>query len=67
VNPKNIPGAVCATQETEADVLRKAFQSAHRACEQAAYAWACAADLGRERERAFEIYENIRTATRIAA
>lgn len=36
-----------------------------REAEQAAYRYACECDVGREREKAFEIYENIRTAGRV--
>lgn len=34
------------------------------AAEKAWYAYACLCDLGLERENAFDIYENIRTAKR---
>jgi hypothetical protein len=30
-----------------------------------AYAYFCACDIGTEREKAFEIYENLRTAGRV--
>lgn len=33
--------------------------------EKVAYDYACACDIGDERERAFEIYENIRIAGRV--
>lgn len=44
--------------------LRKDFYEKHKAAEKAAYAWCCEVDVGPEREYAFQVYENIRCATR---
>ena len=46
--------------ELKADVQKKI-----RAAEQAAYKYACECDVGRDRERAFDVYENVRTAMRV--
>lgn len=44
--------------------LRSDFSTKHRAAEKAAHALACELDVGPERTRAFDVYENIRNATR---
>lgn len=46
--------------------LREDFQRKHRECEKAAHALAAATPVGRERNRAFDLYEIIRTAPREA-
>lgn len=45
--------------------LKEAMYAAQREAEKAAYAYACACDLGPERVRAFEIYERIRTSVAV--
>jgi hypothetical protein len=50
---------------TEQKRLQRVTMEAIRSAEQAAYAWACSCDEGPERNRAFEIYENVRTSTRV--
>ena len=52
-DPKNFP-------PRHKDNAFRAIQSA----EKAAYKYCCDCDIGPERERAFQIYENVRTATR---
>lgn len=47
-------------EELKEDMLKKRNEA-----EKAAYAYCCACDLGDEREKAFQIYENIRNATRL--
>lgn len=44
--------------------LKTAALTAIRTAEKAAYDYACACDVGAERERAFDVYERIRTSTR---
>lgn len=51
----------------EFEQLKTNFWQKHRECEQAAYAAACAAPLGADRVRFFELYEIIRTAPRAVA
>jgi len=46
--------------------LREDFQRKHRECEKAAHAVAAATPVGPERNRAFDLYEIIRTAPREA-
>ncbi|WP_298705885.1 hypothetical protein [Variovorax gossypii] len=46
--------------------LRDDFQRKHRECEKAAHALAAALPVGAERNRAFDLYEIIRTAPREA-
>jgi len=38
-----------------------------RDAEKAWYAYACEVPVGREREKAFEVFENVRTARRVGA
>jgi hypothetical protein len=45
--------------------LKAEMFSKRKEAEKAAYAYCGACPVGLERERAFEIYENIRNATRI--
>lgn len=45
--------------------LRNAAIDKLRDAEKAAYAYFCACPIGKERERAADIYENIRTAARV--
>lgn len=59
-------GGVGYSEEAQIEALRKAFWDAHRAAERAAHALFAALPVGRERERAAEIYENIRLAPRVA-
>lgn len=49
----------------QADSGKEARNKLMREAEKAAYAYACEVDVGLEREKAFEIYENIRTAGRV--
>lgn len=49
----------------EIEALRKDFQEKRLAAERAAYALFCALPVGRDRERASDVYENIRCATRV--
>lgn len=51
---------------SKVDQLRADFSAKHRECEKAAHALACELEVGREREIAFEQYEIIRTAPRVA-
>jgi hypothetical protein len=54
-----------AEEEVKArDAAKTEAQKTLYAAEKAWYAYASMCDLGIERERAFEIYENVRTATR---
>lgn len=52
------------TQE-EINKFKDAAMRAIRDAEKAAYDWYCACEVGRERERAATIYENVRTSTRV--
>ena len=52
------------TPEQEIEAARTTAHNARVAAESAWYAYACLCDVGAERTRAFEVYENIRTATR---
>lgn len=45
--------------------LKNDAQVKLRAAEKAWHTYAINVDVGRERERAFEIYDNVRTASRI--
>jgi len=47
------------------DQLREERNKLIRDAEQAAHYYACQCEIGREREKAFEIYENLRTAQRV--
>lgn len=56
------------TDKTEKLVALKAEANAKLLeAEKAWHAFACELPVGRERERAFEVYENVRTAPRIGA
>ncbi len=55
------------TRPKDAEKLKQEALAKIREAEKAAYAWACECDVGAERVRAFEIYDNVRTATRVAA
>ena len=48
----------------EIESLKNAAFNAHRQAEQRMHKYACALPLGEEREKAFDIYQNIRLATR---
>jgi len=52
--------------EEQIEELRKDFNSKRLAAERAAYALFCALPVGAERSQAAEVYENVRTATRVA-
>jgi hypothetical protein len=54
-----------ATTESPVVGLKADFDKKRLAAERAAYAWFCECDVGPERERASDIYENIRCATRV--
>jgi len=45
--------------------LRNDMLNKHREAEKAAYAYFCECEVGPQRERAHQIYENIRNATRV--
>lgn len=53
------------TIEEKLSDLKTKRDEAIRHAEQAAYAYCCEVELGTEREKAFEIYENIRTVGRV--
>ena len=53
-------------QEVILEQLRADFRNKHRECEKAAHALACELPVGDERTIAFEQYEIIRTAPRVA-
>jgi len=50
----------------ECELRDKAFKAIKEA-ERAVHAYACALDIGEERTKAFEIFENIRTAARVGS
>jgi hypothetical protein len=61
-------GLVVDEPLSEADqlaALKRDMLDKHRAAERAAYAYFGACPVGDERIRASEVYENIRTATRV--
>lgn len=51
--------------EQELKALKDKRNALMREAEKAAYEYFCACDVGREREKACEIYENVRTAGRV--
>ena len=51
--------------EKTLEQLRDEMYAKQREAEQAAHAYAVACDVGQERTKAFEIYDNIRNATRV--
>lgn len=53
------------SEEQKLTNLRSAAIDKLRDAEKAAYAYFCACPVGRERERAADVYENIRTAARV--
>ena len=56
---------VCSWLRLDVTKLKAKFIEAHREAEKAAFEYFCACDVGNERIQASEIYERIRTATRI--
>lgn len=54
-----------AAQFEKLEQMRQARNSAIAVAEKASYEYFCACDLGRERERASDVYENVRTALRV--
>ncbi|MBP6083451.1 MAG: hypothetical protein KA732_19545 [Providencia sp.] len=58
-------GPVCVWLRPISEKMKEWFLDAHRKAEEAAYEYFCACDVGEERIQASEIYERIRTATRI--
>lgn len=54
------------SEDVKLDLLKQDLLEKHRAAEKAAYEYFCACEVGDERSRAFEVYENIRNATRVA-
>ena len=54
-------------QKEKIDKLKKTAFEKQREAEKAAHEYFCACDLGKEREWAYEFYENIRTAARTAS
>jgi len=68
IRPPSIPAPpVARVAPVPSETLRKDFQAKHQAAEQAAHAWACSLEVGPERELAFEVYENVRTALRVGS
>ena len=67
--PTDVEGLADAwAAQTEADKIadaRKAAHSALDAAERAWYAYAAMVDVGPDRTRAFDIYENLRHARRV--
>ena len=55
---------VNVAEEMQIEILRNAADLARDIAEKSWYAYACALPIGLKREKAFEIYENIRTVTR---
>lgn len=53
------------TENTLKGLREVAFKKLKEA-EKAMYAYCCSCDIGPERERAFQIYENIRLSSRVA-
>lgn len=51
--------------EQELAKMRAAVAAKIREAEKAAYEYFCACPVGRERERAHDVYENVRTAMRV--
>ncbi|MGO2305995.1 MAG: hypothetical protein ACTH5W_14995 [Providencia sp.] len=58
-------GPVCAWLRPISESLKETFLNAHKQAVKAAYDYFCACDVGDERIQASEVYERIRTATRI--
>lgn len=58
-------GPVCMWLRAESTRLKEIFLKAHREAEKAAFEYFRACDVGEERIQASEIYQRIRTATRI--
>ncbi len=52
-------------RDRDLDKMKQDALSKIREAEKATYAWACECEVGPERIRAFEIYDNVRTATRV--
>lgn len=57
----------CDIEAEQIATLKSDASAKLREAEKAWYALACELPVGRDRERAFEVYENVRTATRIGA
>ena len=53
------------SNQEKIEQLRRDLWEKLRAAEQAAHALACETDIGPERDRAFVVYERIRTAPRV--
>lgn len=53
--------------QSELEKLKAERNRLMREAEKAAYQYCCAVDVGIEREKAFEIYENLRNAGRVYA
>ncbi|WP_272657112.1 hypothetical protein [Providencia sp. PROV157] len=58
-------GPVCSWLRPDVAKLKAKFLRAHKEAEKAAFEYFCACDVGDERIQASEVYERIRTATRI--
>lgn len=52
-------------EREQINILRTDASAKLREAEKAWYALACALPVGRDRERAFDVYENVRTAPRV--
>jgi hypothetical protein len=53
------------SDDQKLSVMRAAVAAKIREAEKAAYEYFCACPLGSERTRAADVYENVRTATRV--
>ncbi|EMG6528428.1 MULTISPECIES: hypothetical protein [Providencia] len=58
-------GPACSWLRPDVAKLKAKFLRAHKEAEKAAFEYFCACDVGDERIQASEVYERIRTATRI--
>ena len=54
-------------EEQQIKIMRDEANQFLEVAEKAWYKYACSLPIGQDRERAFEIYENVRTAQRIGA
>lgn len=61
----NPPESLTSFQEEKLRFLKNTRNELMAAAEKAAHAYACECDVGEERIKAFEIYENLRNAGRV--
>jgi hypothetical protein len=57
--------SVPETEDEQVLRLRLEAFAAIRAAEKAAYAWFCACPVGTDRDKAHEVYQNVRCSTRV--